>query len=176
MGFMRRGLTAFALVAALAACGGGEVPDGYAEITGDGFVVAVPGEWEVEQSAGVARGLSEPLGEGLRRQARVELDEQFGGELDVLLDGLTAMAGAQHDDFEVVDELADVDVAGARQAYRLDATWTGYNDDDEPVDTRGLHLFAVGDDGDLRYLTVNSAAADYDDGWVEPIVDSFEVR
>lgn len=165
-----------AAMASLVACGGsGEPPEGHELLEGASYSVAVPEDWEIGQPENRAfRALSEPGSGEMRRQVSLQLDQEFEGSLDVAKETLHNLTGTTLDEFEVVAE-QPLDVPGADEALRTEMTWAGTNDAGESVPMRAWNVYAVNGDGDLVALQINSADADFEREWVEPIVDSLEV-
>jgi hypothetical protein len=164
---------------ALGGCASGvaSLPGGFTRYDAGRFSVAYPRDWRVAHRSEAAVQVLGPVGEGdVRHQLIIEVDHQFAGDFDNAVDGVDELGGLlyQKDRKTVRDE--EVAVAGAPRARLLESTWTAESPAHEEVRMRQYDLFALTRDHILIYLTVNSAAPDFDEARFRAIVGSFAVR
>lgn len=140
-------------------------------LDGEHFTVQVPDSWELaEEREGLLRATSDDTGNAV---VTVQVGE---GEVVDIREAAAIVRTQDRASLPDYDESdwSEVEVSGADEALRDVATWTATRDGEDTA-RRGVNVYARAGERAV-VLMVQSNEDAFEDAWVEPIVDSFEVR
>ena len=142
-------------------------------LSGSWYEVTVPSTWDVEEQEGRVEATGEPESGDRPRQVVIERNTGEPEDVRELAHAMRTLDMTQLEDYAPSD-WEPVEVAGADEALRDEATWTGEDRAGASVPTRGAAVYTLtGTTGVSLYVLAHDE--DYDDSWVEPIIASLRV-
>ena len=178
---MRTKLITILITVFLAGCGGsGEeqaatrVPDGFKTLSGDGWTLAHPSDWDVSAVAGGKLAQGERGTGGLAPQAGVASDPK-PPPFDLALEAFNADQTLKRAK-RVVTRDEDFELAGAERARLVEASYVEVTSETETTPVKLIDLLVRTEDGVQLDFLLRAPRADFDRARLAEVLDTIRLK